>query len=133
MTAHQSSLQSSTKSLAIWTFFWTFSVAIATFGPKFIWGEELLLTLAAILLNVGLGIKMIIINIHFLNNLDELQRKIQLEAMAIALGATIVGGLAFSLLDITDVIGFDAEIGFLVIFTSLTYLVSLVLIRNKYL
>ena len=49
-----------TKYLALWTAVWTLSMALATFGPKFIWHGDTLLTVLAILLNLGLGIGMIV-------------------------------------------------------------------------
>ena len=53
---------------------------------------------------------------------DELQRTIQLQAMAWSLGAGLVGGLAWTLFDRHDLVGFEAEIGHLVAFMGLVYL-----------
>lgn len=114
-----------TRRLAYWTAAWTLSMALATFGPKFIWQGDTLLTVLAILLNLGLGIGMIVANKRHLKGLDELQQKIQLEAMALALGVGLVGGLSYSLLDITNLISADAEISHLVILMALTYMAGI--------
>ena len=97
-------VKKNTKNLALWTMVWLLSMAIATFGPKFIWDSENVLTVAGIILNALLGVGMILANIRHLNGLDDLQKKIQLEGMAIALGVGIVGGLSYSLLDTTNII-----------------------------
>jgi hypothetical protein len=52
--------------------------------------------------------------------------------MGIALGVGLVGGMAYSTMDVTDVIPGDAEISFLVILISLTYLVSVVVGVRKF-
>jgi hypothetical protein len=52
--------------------------------------------------------------------------------MAIALGVAIIGGLSYSMLDITNVISTDAEISNLVIIISLTYLISVIVGNLRY-
>jgi len=71
-------------------------------------------------------------NINHLLSLDEMQQRIQLEAMGLTLGLTVIFGLAYSLLDITNVISVDAEISSLVIFMSLCYLVNLLVAQRRY-
>ena len=41
------------KELKIWTLAWTLSMAIATFGPQFLWNEESIGTLLAIIVNLS--------------------------------------------------------------------------------
>lgn len=117
--------------LAWWTGAWLVTMAFAVFGPLVAW-ESKVISLGAILVNVAVGIGMIAANKHHLDGLDELQRKIQLEAMAMALGVGLVFGLAYSTLDVVDVIAVDAEISFLVILISLTYLGGVFIGRRKY-
>lgn len=127
---------SSTKGLshlAVWTFAWVASMALASFGPRFLWNDNLLLSIIAISLNVILGLAMIFVNKHYFEHLDELQRKIQLEAMGITLGLAVVLGLAYSLLDQAKVISYNAEISHVVILIGLTYLVATFIGNRKYL
>ena len=121
-----------TKNLALWTFLWLVSLAIATFGPIFLWEGKTTLSILAILLTTALGVGMIWANIRHLNVLDELQRKIQMDAMGIALGVGIVGGLSYSVMDIANVIPVDAEIGFLVMLISFSYIISLLVAKRRY-
>ena len=115
-----------TQRLALWTAAWVLTMAVATFGPTFIWVGNKLLSVIAIGVNLAVGAGMIIANKRHLLGLDEMQQRVQLEAMGITLGVGLVAGLGYSLLDITDVIAVDAEIAFLVILMSLTYLTALV-------
>ena len=84
------------------------------------------------MINFALGVGMIMSNIRLFKAQDELMQQIQLKAMSVALGLGVVGGLSYSLLDTTNVIGQDAEIAFLVIGVSITYLVSLVTDNIRY-
>ena len=118
--------------LALWTFAWTVSTALAAFGPQFLWGGSRGLSLLAIGLNVGIGLGMILANRHLLEGLDELQRKIHLEALAITLGLTLIVGIGYSLLDITNVIPWDAEISFLVVFMGVSYLTAVLINGRRY-
>lgn len=121
-----------TKNLAIWTLLWVMTLALATFGPKFIWTENTVVSTLAILVNTAFGAGMIWANIKHLSILDELQKKIHVEAMGIALGVGIVGGLSYSALDIANVISSDAEIGFLVMIISVSYMIALAIGKKRY-
>jgi len=120
------------KNLALWTWSWVATLAIATFGPKFIWDDQTAFTIIALLINLANGILMILANRKLFNHYDELERKIHLEAMALTLGLTVISGLTFSLLDQTNLIPFDAEIGVLVGFVGLTYMITLLINTKRY-
>jgi len=124
--------KSSTINLARWTIAWLITLALATFSPQFVWGESKVLTLLAILLNLIVGVGMIIANKNVLKNLDELQQKIMLEAMAVTLGVGLITSLSYSLLDITNIIPFDAEISNMLFIMGFTYIISTVLIKRRY-
>lgn len=118
--------------LSYWTFAWVASQALAVFGPQFIWQPNKSLTSLAILLNVAIGVGMILALIRHLKGLDEMQQRIQLNAMGISLGAGLVLGMAYSNLDTTDVIPFDAEISHLIILMTLTYAIGIFAGHRKY-
>lgn len=118
--------------LFYWTMAWVLSMALIAFGPKFLWDDNDTLNLVGILVNFLVGIGMILANKKHLNDLDELQRKIQLEAMAITLGIAVVAGLSYSMLDVWNLISFDAEISHLVIIIGLTYLTGTIVGNLRY-
>ena len=128
----RSNVKQQTRRLAYWTLAWLVSMAVASFGPALLWSFDRTLTLIAIGINVLIGFGMIRANIIHLQILDELERKISMDAMGLALGVALVIGLAYSNLDIANIIGFDAEISHLVIITALTYLAAMVHGSRRY-
>ncbi|MDH3399996.1 MAG: hypothetical protein OEM03_03425 [Chromatiales bacterium] len=122
----------STRRLAYWTLAWTLSMAVAAFGPIFLWSDNNLITALAIFINLAMGIGMITANKRHLDGLDELQKKVALEAMALALGVGIVFGLGYSLIEVTHLLPLKAQISHLVILVSLTYLVGTILGNRRY-
>lgn len=118
--------------LGLWTWSWVATLAIATFGPKFIWDDHTVLTTFAILTNLVNGVLMILANRKLFNHYDELERKIHLESLALTLGLTVIVGLTYSLLDQVNLIPFDTEIGILIGFVGLTYMITLLINRKRY-
>jgi cytochrome c biogenesis protein CcdA len=118
--------------LAFWTWSWVLTLAIATFGPEFFWEEKSALTIVAIVVNLAIGILMVLANRKLFNHYDELERKIHLESMGLTLGLAVIIGLTYSLLDQKNLIHSDAEIGFLVGFIGITYMISLMVNRKRY-
>lgn len=118
--------------LAGWTWSWVATLAIATFGPMYIWDDHQLLTILAVAVNFLNGIGMIIANRKWFNSLDELQKKIQLESLGITLGLTMIIGISYSVLDTTNLIGADSEIGVLVGIMGVIYMISLLISRKRY-
>jgi hypothetical protein len=121
-----------TRNLAVWTGAWTVTMAIANFGPRFLWDQHEGLTIAAIIVNVLFGAGMILANIRHLKVLDEMQRKVAMDAMGISLGVAVVLGLAYSNLDVTNIISYDAEISHLVILIGLSYIASTIVGNLRY-
>jgi len=117
--------------LGLWTGAWVISMAIATFGSQFLW-ESQALTYAAVIANLGLGIGVILVNIRYLKTLDEMMQQVQLEAMGLSLGIGVIAGLSYSLLDTTNIIVSDAEISYLVMLSSIVYIVSLIINIRRY-
>ena len=72
-----------TKRLFIWSVVWVLATAGAAFGPKNLWNLNTFLTIIAVLIHISIGLGMIRVFKQFLLGLDELQRKIHLDAMAI--------------------------------------------------
>jgi hypothetical protein len=125
--------KSNLKVLASLTVAWTTSQALVTFGSKLFWPESTVIIIATILLNIGLGIGLILANRKYLIEGDELDKKIAIESMSLALGLSIVVGLAYSSASQANLIPFDADISHLVIFTGISILASIGISRKRYL
>jgi len=130
--AMNTTIKHTIRGLAIWTAAWLVSTAMAVFGPTFLWGSNTLLSAFFILINVGVGVGMVMANIRYILSVDEMLQKIQLQAMGITLGITLIAGIAYSIADITNVISQDAEISFLVILMGLTYITASAILNKKY-
>lgn len=118
--------------LGYWTGSWVTTMAIASFGQIYLWKDNTALTILFIAINTLVGIGMILMNRKYINDLDEMQRKVSLDAMAIALGVGVVGGLSYSMLDQANVIAFDAEIAHLVMLIGITYMIAIFIGNNRY-
>lgn len=125
-------IKHSTRVLAIWTAAWLLTTAIAVFGPSFFWEGNTSISTFFIAINLAVGAGMVFANIRHVLSLDELLQKIQLQAMGLTLGVTLIAGIAYSTADITDVISHDAEISFLIMLMGLTYLSVLAILNKKY-
>ena len=121
-----------TLRLFFWTGAWVLATAGAAFGPRFLWDFNTLPTVLGVLVHIGIGFGMIRMFRQYLLGLDELQRKIQLDAMGLSLGVGIVVGSSYELLEDIKLITFEPEISHLIILMSLTYVVAAVLGHRKY-
>ncbi|MFV8281111.1 hypothetical protein ACNKXS_06180 [Christiangramia marina] len=121
-----------TKLLALWTTLWVTSLAVVVFGNLYLWTGNNTLTTILLIINLLIGVGMIIANIKHLESLDELQRKIHLEAMGLSLGIALILGISYSTMDVTNLINFDAEISHLVIVIGLSYFAGVVIGQYRY-
>ncbi|SDN04012.1 hypothetical protein SAMN05421813_13531 [Daejeonella rubra] len=120
------------RKLALWTWSWVATLAIATYGSKYIWDDHAFLTTFSIIVNLINGVLMILSNRDLFNDFDELEKKIHLESMAITLGLSVIVGLTFSLVERAGLFNFKAEISYLVMFIGISYLVSFVVNTRRY-
>ncbi|MGE3960748.1 MAG: hypothetical protein AB7F65_03610 [Dehalococcoidia bacterium] len=129
MDPHRTSAQRSAieaMRLAVWTLAWVATLALARFGPERLWDSQEALSWAAISLNLGLGAGWILAHARYLRGLDELQRKILLDAMALTLGTGMVLGFASAAADHIDLVALDADVGFLAVLMAVTYIVTVI-------
>ena len=122
----------SSMRLLVWTFTWVLTVALMAFGPKIVWDFNTLATTIAIIINLLAGYKMILVNKDHLLGLDELQQRIQLNAMAISLGAGLVLGVTYDTLEDIKIITFEPEVSHLIIAMSLVYMLSILIGNRRY-
>jgi hypothetical protein len=82
---YQSRIRTNVIRLFRWNGAWGAATVLMALGPKFLWNKALVFTLLAVGLDVAVGVGMILANKNYLAELDELQRKFQLNAMGITL------------------------------------------------
>ena len=123
-SSYQSRVRTNVLKLFRWNAAWAAATVLMALGPKFIWNKALGFTLLAIGFDIAVGVGMIVANKNYLADLDELQRKVQLNSMAVTLGVGLIAGVPLSVMDAYHVIPFHANIAYLVGLMSLTFLVS---------
>ena len=104
-----------------WNGAWAAATALMVFGPKFLWGTALPFTLMAVGLDLAAGVGMILANKKYLAELDDLQRKVHLNSLAITVGVAFIAAVPYSVMDSYRLIPFHADIAHLVMLMGLTY------------
>src|SRR5579859_3544582 len=104
-----------------WSVAWVGTCALLVFGPKFLWAKTLVFTLLAVGLNVLVGICAIMANKRYFEELDDLQRRVHLNSLAITVGVAFITAVPYSVLDSYHVIPFHADVAHLVMLMGLTY------------
>ncbi len=118
--------------LAVWTTSWVLATAGVTFGSKFLWEYETIPTIIGVVFHLVLGFGMILANARHLKELDELQKKIQFDAMGFSLGTGLVVGLSYEQLQGLKLITFEPQISHLIILMALTYITGILLGNRRY-
>jgi hypothetical protein len=75
---------------------------------------------------------MLVANRRYLREVDEMQERIMLDAMALCLGEGLIIGLSYELLEDIRLITFQPEIQHLVLIMSLTYASAIKAGNRKY-
>ena len=127
----QNKQKKQTKIMLGWTISWVASLAFLSFGENSLW-DSLLITKIGLIINLVIGIGMIIANKNLFKTYDELQKKIQFEAMAITLGLAVVVGLTYEVSFDFGVINSEPEFEYLIVFISISYVVSTIINSRKY-
>jgi hypothetical protein len=124
-------LKKNTKKLAIWTVAWVGSLAFLTGAENTLW-DNLIFTKIGLLINLAIGVGMIIANKNLFNHYDELQKKIQFEAMALTLGLAVVVGIVYEISFDFGVIDSEPEFEYLVFFICFSYIASTIINSLRY-
>ena len=121
-----------TGGLALWTLGWVTTLAAARLGPELVWDHQPVASWIAVAVNLVVGVGWIISHVRFLRASDELDRKILLEALAVALGVGWIVGFAFVVADAAGLIPFEVEPGWLPAMLAIVYLVAVFAGRIRY-
>ena len=100
------------------------------FGAVYIWNYQPAYPITALTTHLALGVAMIMVNVKYLANLDELQRKITMDAMGITLGIGLIAGIAYEQLEEIKLITCETEINHLIMLMAITD-ISSILVGNR--
>lgn len=121
-----------TLRLGLWTLAWVITVAVMAFGPKFLWDYATGPSVIATAVNIAVGIGMVLANRRHLHGMDELERKIFLDASALSLGIGLVFAGCYQLMGDIRLLPFEPRIAHLMIVMSLAFLVGIIGGRRKF-
>jgi hypothetical protein len=119
--------------LVLWTFAWAATVALAKFGPQLLWDPpQRVASWAAVAVNLAVGIGWIVAFTRFLRALDELQRKIMQDALAVTLGVGWILGFAYVVTDDASLVARDVDIAVLPVLMGVVFVVAFVVGKIRY-
>jgi hypothetical protein len=124
-----------TARLAVWTLVWLATIALAKFGPGFLWNpEQVVVSWGAVVLNVGVGVGVawIVAFTHYLRGLDELHRKLMLDALAITLGVGWVAGFAYAIGAAVGLVSHEVSLVAVPVLLVAVYLVAVAIGKLRY-
>ena len=125
-------IKKSTNYVFVWGIFWIFATAGVAFGPKNLWNFNTWITIIAVVIHVGIGLVLIRALKQNLLAMDELHRKIHLDAMAWSLGIGLVLGCTYEMLEDIKLITFQPEIPHLILTMCLVYVAGVIQGIRKY-
>jgi hypothetical protein len=120
------------KNLRNWTAGWVVSMMVVAFAPKYVWAFNTLLSSIAVVISLSIGLGMLLANRRYLRGLDEMQQKIQFDAMGLSLGVGLVVGLSYDLLEDIKLITFQPEIAHLVFIMCFAYMGGIIAGHRKF-
>lgn len=121
-----------TVQLALWTLAWVASLALARLGPSLLWDSQPAASWAAVAINVAVGIGWIIAHARYLRGIDEMQRKIMQDALAVTLGVGWVGGFAYVVADAADLLARAVNSGTFPVLLGIVYMIAIIVGHIRY-
>ena len=119
--------RSNQRRIRLWALAWAFSFLAVTHGITREWLPSGV-ALAGVIGNALFGIATVLAYRRFLQEADELRRKIEVEALAFAFGAGVVGGLTYWLLVVS---GAAPAAGFAYVFAAMLLTQSVGVLRGR--
>ena len=116
----------------LWSLAWTGSMVLVDKAVLYGWYTESFYSVIGIVVNALLGLVVVRTFLRHLGDMDEMQRKIQLDALALSMGVGFVGSFTYSLLTTTGFVT-DTENSDIILLMAVTYMASLsfTYLRNR--
>jgi hypothetical protein len=121
------------RGVLLWSLVWMSSWVGVTLALKSGWLASGAPGIVAAIVSTSLGIGTALAYRRFLNGADEVQRKIELEALALAFGVGVVGGFAYWLLERSGAVPIaKSDLLYVLAVTCLTYSAGVLLGKRRY-
>jgi peptidoglycan/LPS O-acetylase OafA/YrhL len=103
-----------------WSLLWTLCWVVGALAIDNGWMDAAAAGVAAAVLSALLGVGLLLAYWRFLREADELRRKIEVEALALAFGVGLVGGISYWLLGESGIVA-EAEILHVIVLMIVTH------------
>ena len=113
-------------------FAWAGTLAISTICAEYTWYDAVLPITIAFVVHMGIGLAMVFSYRKFLIELDEMERKIQQDALVLSVGVTIIGFSSYSILEGAGVVS-ELSPSSLIVLMALAYMTGIIIGRIRYL
>ena len=117
--------------LLAWILAWVATMVLVDKAVLYQWHSSASLSLLGVAVNAALGLGMIWTFIRYLRQMDEMQRQIQLESLALAMGVGLVGSFTYSLLGTAGFIT-DGEVSDIILLMTGTYVAGTIFGQLRY-
>lgn len=114
-----------------WTVAWAATLAVARFGPELVWDADVA-SWVAIAVNVVVGIGWIVAFTRLLAAMDELQRRILMDALAVTLGFAWVAGFALVVAQLAGLVTTDLGVAAVPMVLAVVFMLAFVAGRLRY-
>ena len=114
------------RKIILWMLAWMVPWLTLTLGIKKEWFSFGPIAMIALVVITLMGVKMLFSYHHFLREADELRRKIELDALAIAVGISVVSSFSYATLERAGVVG-ETDILSLMMIMMASYSISVVI------
>lgn len=111
--------------LFFWAAAWIGTCALMAIGPHTLWKENLTLSLIAVAINFCVGVGLILAHKRYLAGIDDLQRKVYLDALAITVGVVLIVTIPYSILERDAIVHVKDQVSSLMILMSVTFVASM--------
>jgi hypothetical protein len=115
-----------------WALAWALGFVAVTTAIVREWLPSAWITITAVAVSALLGFATLLAYRRFLREADELRRKIELEALALAFGVGVIGGLSYWLLEQSGLAPTDESLMVVVVGMMLTHPVAVLLGYRRY-
>jgi len=115
----------------IWTLAWAISLGVISYLSDYGWYTSIWVAMVGFGIHAVIGVGMVLAFKKFLTEADELERKIQLDALALSVGVTIVFFSSYSVLEKAISIP-GLSTAYLIVVLALAYSVGIIFGRRRY-
>lgn len=117
--------------IMVWIIVWMASYVLFAKAATNDWFSPPSIITAGIVINTLMGLGVIVTYMKFLKELDEMQQKIQLSALALAMGVGLVGSVSYSLLIKAGQVA-SPDISVVIMLLGGGYMAGIVVGRSRY-